>query len=440
MLAVLFGLDWRLGLGMLVYRRRGRSLLVSVRHRAVSESSDEMGAYARLYGGIEERLTAAEDLRCQRRRGPRHVALRRGQRGDAAQLGAPRAGVPADVVGGAERGRRRLGPRRSIASAALVSRRLISLGTAFLLFQYVQLHVPAAGGPGRPAGDGAEGQRGDGACRRPAGASSRRSSTAAPPVAAARRAQRRVPRRRRSTTATTHDRSLHDIDLEIAAGRSVGVVGRTGSGKTTFSRLLLRLVEPTSGTVRLGGVAIADIPLAELRRRVALCPRRSSCSRARSATTSRCSTTAPTDDAVVARCAAPASTSLADGGIDRPLGAGGAGLSAGEAQLLALARVWLRHPDLVVLDEATARVDPATEERLEAAVAQLIVRPHHVRHRPPAVDARHVDEIMVFDHGRVVEHGDRELLWPTPRQPVPPPARAGPGRHRLRRRRRVDEA
>lgn len=98
---------------------------------------------------------------------------------------------------------------------------------------------------------------------------------------------------------------------------------------------------------------------------------------------------------------------LADGGIDRPLGAGGAGLSAGEAQLLALARVWLRDPDLLVLDEATARVDPETEQRLESAVVELM------RNRTTLIIAHRlttlhsVDEIVVFDHGRIIEHGNR---------------------------------
>ena len=118
----------------------------------------------------------------------------------------------------------------------------------------------------------------------------------------------------------------------------------------------------------------------------------------------------PTDDEVAAALSRAGLGSLVDGGIHRELGAGGAGLSAGEAQLLALARVWLRDPDLVVLDEATARVDPVTEAALEAAIAELI----HGRttlviaHRLSTL--RHVDEIVVLDHGRVVEHGDREAL------------------------------
>ena len=98
---------------------------------------------------------------------------------------------------------------------------------------------------------------------------------------------------------------------------------------------------------------------------------------------------------------------LADEDIHRQLGAGGAGLSAGEAQLLALARVWLRQPDIVVLDEATARIDPETEHRLEEAVARLTAGRTTliIAHRLSTL--RHVDEIVVLDHGRVVEHGDR---------------------------------
>ena len=96
---------------------------------------------------------------------------------------------------------------------------------------------------------------------------------------------------------------------------------------------------------------------------------------------------APADAAVEDALRRVGLDALVSSGIHRALGAAGAGLSAGEAQLLALARVWLRQPDLVVLDEATARIDPITEQRLEAAVADLHRRPHDADHRPQAVDA-----------------------------------------------------
>ena len=200
------------------------------------------------------------------------------------------------------------------------------------------------------------------------------------------------------------------INLRFAAGRSIGVIGRTGSGKTTLSRLVLRLVEATRGTILLGGVAIEQIPVGELRRRVALIPQEVELLSGTIRDNVTLFDGAPSDDAVALALRNAGLGSLADGGIHRQLGAGGAGLSAGEAQLLALARVWLRDPDIVILDEATSRVDPATEALLEDAVARLT----HGRttliiaHRLSTL--RHVDEIVVLDHGRVVEHGDRADL------------------------------
>ena len=203
---------------------------------------------------------------------------------------------------------------------------------------------------------------------------------------------------------------LQGLDLDVAPGRSVGGVGRTGSGKTTFSRLLLRLVEPTTGRLSLGGVPIRDIPMAELRRRVALVPQEVELFEG----TIRDNVTlfdATPSDADVERALRHAGLDvLVDAGIGRPLGAGGAGLSAGQAQLLALARVWLRDPDLVVLDEATARVDPETERRIAEAVAELMKgrTTFVIAHRLSTLDM--VDEVIVFDHGRITEHGDRSSL------------------------------
>jgi ATP-binding cassette, subfamily B, bacterial len=119
---------------------------------------------------------------------------------------------------------------------------------------------------------------------------------------------------------------------------------------------------------------------------------------------------APTDAAVEDALIQVGLEGLVAGGIHRPLGTRGTGVSAGEAQLLALARVWLRQPDLVVLDEATARVDPETEARLEAAVAQLTAGRTTliIAHRLSTL--RLVDDVLVFDHGRIVEHDDRAVL------------------------------
>jgi ATP-binding cassette, subfamily B, bacterial len=403
MVIVLSVIDWRLGLGMAVYVMLAMGVIVSTRHRAISESSDEMGALGRLYGGIEERLTAAEDLRANG--AADHVAWRFVEDSEGALVSAVRRERAFLVMWWFVQGAVAAGwVFALVIGAVLYDRGTITLGTAFLLFQFVLLVA-------RPLEEVVHEletvQKANGAMVRVAELLAIRprvldeGTTSPPPGPLA-------------VTATEvnfdygDDRPvLRDVDIRIAAGRSVGIVGRTGSGKTTFSRLVLRLVEPTSGLVALNGVPIADIPFEELRRRVALVPQEVELF----AGTVRDNVTLFDDDhsdeSVVDALERVGLGALAASGIDRELGAAGAGLSAGEAQLLALARVWLRDPDLLVLDEATARVDPDTERRIEAAVVELM------RGRTTLVIAhrlstlKSVDEIIVFDRGRIVEHGDR---------------------------------
>ena len=406
MIGVLIVVDWRLALGAFVYVVLAVAVVVHGRHRAVGESSDEMGSYARLYGGIEERLTAAEDLRSN---GAGAHAMWRFVEDSADALGSAVRrekaflrmwwAVDSSVAAGSV--------VSLVVSAMLVSRRIISVGDAFLLFQYVLLLS-------RPLEDMVDQletvQKANGAMVRvidllDVEPDIHDDGTTMPPSGPLSIEFDDV-----SYDYGDEQIVLQSIDLNVAAGRSIGIVGRTGSGKTTLSRLVLRLVEATSGTVRLGGVPIAEIPIGELRRRVALIPQEVELLSGTVRDNVTLFDDAPTDDAVVIALRNAGLGTLAEGGIHRPLGAGGAGLSAGEAQLLALARVWLRDPDIVVLDEATARVDPVTETLLEDAVARLTLGRTTliIAHRLSTL--RHVDEIVVFDHGRVVEHGDRTDL------------------------------
>lgn len=429
MILILAVVDWRLALGALGYVVLSGWAVVRSRHRAVGESSDEMGAYARLYGGIEERLTAAEDLRANG--AATHAMWRFVEDSTDAMASSVRREraflrmwwmVQTSVAGGSI--------LSLLVGTALVARDVISVGTAFLLFQYVLLlsrpledvvdqleTVQKANGAMvrvidllavRPGIDD-----GGATCPAPGPLSvGFRGVTFdyshAPDAASSYASLGEEDASRRLSTGA--DRVLADIDIAISAGRSVGVVGRTGSGKTTLSRLVLRLVDASAGEVSLGGVPIRDIPRHELRRRVALIPQEVELFTGSVRDNVTLFDPAPSDDAVSAALSQAGLQALVDGGIHRELGAGGAGPSAGEAQLLAFARVWLRDPDLVVLDEATARVDPATEAKLEAAIARLL------RGRTSLVIAhrlstlRHVDEIIVLDHGRVVEHGLRADL------------------------------
>jgi ABC-type multidrug transport system fused ATPase/permease subunit len=206
---------------------------------------------------------------------------------------------------------------------------------------------------------------------------------------------------------------LRDVSWRLEPGEVLGLLGRTGSGKTTTSRLLFRLHDATSGTVRLGGVDVRDVPLADLRRRVAMVTQDVQLF----AGTLRDNVTlfdAAVDDATLEEVfgALGIEAWLDDlpDGLDTVLGATGRGLSAGESQLVALARVFLEDPGLVVLDEASSRLDPHTEELLERAISRLldgrtaIVIAHRL-----ATVAR-ADRICVLDGGRVVELGERVAL------------------------------
>jgi ABC-type multidrug transport system fused ATPase/permease subunit len=410
MVLVLVVVDWRLAVGSLLYISAAGALIAKGRHRAVGESSDEMGAYARLYGGIEERLTAAEDLRANGA-GPHAMwrfidesaaAMRTSVRRESAFLRLWWA-VQGSVAAGAV--------AALVAGTLLVSSGAITIGTAFLLFQYTLLLE-------RPLEDVIHQletvQKANGAMVRVIDLLALRptivdTGTVEPSPGALRLDLRHV-----GFDYGDGQPVLEDIDLTVEAGRSLGVVGRTGSGKTTLSRLLLRLVDTTSGEVLMNGVPIADVPLASVRRRVAMIPQEVELFAGSVRDNVTLFDPTPTDHAVADALRKAGLASVADGDIHRPLGAGGGGLSAGEAQLLALARVWLRDPDLVVLDEATARVDPATEAMLDDALAALM------RGRTTVVIAhrlstlRHVDEILVLDRGRIAEHGARVTLGTDP--------------------------
>jgi ATP-binding cassette subfamily B protein len=206
---------------------------------------------------------------------------------------------------------------------------------------------------------------------------------------------------------------LRDLSFRLERGRVLGLLGRTGSGKTTLSRLLFRFYDPTSGAIRLGGADTRAARLAELRRRVAIVTQDVQLFSAsvrdnltffdRSVPDARILT-------VIHELGLDAWYHQLPAGLDTRLGSGGAGLSAGEAQLLAFVRVFLRDPGLIVLDEASSRLDPATERLIERAVDSLLRDRTGViiAHRLGTV--QRADEILVLEEGQVREHGERQAL------------------------------
>lgn len=206
---------------------------------------------------------------------------------------------------------------------------------------------------------------------------------------------------------------LHDVSLRIEPGSRIAIVGETGSGKSTFTKIVTRLLDPSDGEVRLGAVPIDAVPLADLRDRVAFVPQEGFLFDATVAENVRYGS--PTaDDGAIRR--AFDDLELSDWlaslpqGLQTRVGERGGQLSTGERQLVALVRAWIAGPDLLVLDEATSAVDPALEVRLRRAIERLTAGRTSltVAHRLSTAEAS--DDVLVFDKGRIVERGPHASL------------------------------
>lgn len=207
--------------------------------------------------------------------------------------------------------------------------------------------------------------------------------------------------------------TLENINLYVERGKVLGVLGRTGSGKTTLARLLLRFYDPRKGSIRLEGVDLRDATLQELRSRVGMVTQNIEIFQG----TVRDNLTFFADDIPDHRIIdVLEQLDLHDwfhslpSGLDSRLESGGGGLSAGEAQLLSFARVFLSDPGLIILDEASSRLDPATEHKIEKAISQLLVNRSCVviAHRLATIER--ADYILVLEQGRMIEFGERSSL------------------------------
>jgi ABC-type multidrug transport system fused ATPase/permease subunit len=206
---------------------------------------------------------------------------------------------------------------------------------------------------------------------------------------------------------------LHGIDLEVAAGTTVALVGHTGAGKSTIAKLLARFYDPTEGRITIDGVDLRDVTQESLRRQLGIVPQEGFLFAGTVTENVAFGRREATRDEVVAAVRAVGADEFVDrleDGYETQLGERGSRLSLGQRQLVAFARALLADPRILILDEATSSVDIGTEQKIERALRRLLHgrTAFIIAHRLSTI--RDADLIVVLEHGRVVEQGTHEEL------------------------------
>ncbi|MET9022985.1 ABC transporter ATP-binding protein [Actinopolymorpha sp. NPDC004070] len=415
-LVVVLNVDLRIGAVLLAYCVLIGWFMVRAQRVAVPAMTRVREKFAALFGALEERLAGAEDIRAN---GAGEHVVRRFHRTSADVY---RAELRAERVGGGLFALTNLafaaGTALVLGLAAWVQQSgTLTVGTAVLLFQYTQMvrapferiidqlqqYQKALAGVARIGGLLAE----ERTLPEPA------DPTPLPATGPLRLELSGV----HFAYADDDEPVLTDVNIELSPGETLGLVGRTGSGKTTIARMVLRLYDPTRGSVRLGGVDLRDTDLASVHRRICVVTQDVQLFAA-SVRDNLMMFRQGADDDLLREVVAEVGlgdwlASLPDG-LDTVLGSQGGGVSAGEAQLLAFARAFLSDPGLVVLDEASSRLDPATEHHIEGAIDRLLTDRTAVLIAHRLSSLARVDKIAVVDDGRVVEYGRREALAADP--------------------------
>jgi ATP-binding cassette subfamily B protein len=425
-LVALFLVDWRVGLALALFSLVTLLVLARFRDIAVPHWKASRQASAELFGFLEERLAGTEDIRAN---GAEHYVMRRFH---ALMRDLLRRSLKAslmwNILFNASFLLFALGTAAAFGvSAHLFDRELLTLGTVYVVFYYSEM------------------------LRRPIDAIIHEMQSLQSAGAGLVRVQELLQTRSRLLEGESHvtlppgalavelqdvsfgyadqgasgdparDIVLHGLSFRLEPGTVLGLLGRTGSGKTTLTRLLLRLYDPDAGHVLLGDPSgpadIRRLPLAHLRRRVGMVTQNIQLFHG----TVRDNLTlfdplVPDDQVreVIAGLGLEEWLGSLPLGLDTLLESGG-GLSAGEAQLLAFARIFLRDPGLVILDEASSRLDPATERLVESAVERL------VRGRTAIIIAHRLqtvhraDQILILQSGQTLEWGERASLAADPR-------------------------
>ncbi len=207
---------------------------------------------------------------------------------------------------------------------------------------------------------------------------------------------------------------LEDIELHIASGETVGILGGTGSGKTSLVSLIPRLYEATEGTVRVGGRPVAEYTMEHLRQAVSMVLQKNTLFSGTIRENLLWGDPEATEEDLLAACRAACADEFLDrlpGGLDYDLGQGGVNVSGGQKQRLCIARAILKKPKVLILDDSTSAVDTATDAKIRAAFAGALKDTTKLIIAQRVTSVMDADHILVMDGGRIVDQGThRELL------------------------------
>jgi ATP-binding cassette subfamily B protein len=408
-LVVMIRTDWHIGLMMIGFTMGSLVVLLAIRNVGVHASSGERQSSAELFGLIEERLAGIEDVQANGATG--YVMNRYYRAMRTYFLKGRRAWMLRVIPFNVTNALYGIGMVMVLGyGVTMYLHHGMSLGTLYLFYQYTQM----LGDPLDQLGNQLQDyQRAKSSLRRVRELLSLDSAIQDGPGVELPQGPLAIEFDDVTFGYAADEPVLHGVSFQLEAGEVVGVVGRTGSGKSSLTRLLLRLYNMQSGAVRLGGVDIRQLTLHELYRRVGMVTQDVQLFEATVRDNVTLFNAAIRDEEIletVQRLGLKDWIDRLPDGLSTPLTAGGASLSAGEAQLLALTRVFLTKPSLVILDEPSSRLDPATELLLQSAVNQLLQECTGIMiaHRLTTLDK--VDKILVLSQGRVLEYGNRQEL------------------------------
>jgi ABC-type multidrug transport system fused ATPase/permease subunit len=213
------------------------------------------------------------------------------------------------------------------------------------------------------------------------------------------------------------DYVLKNINFNLTNGRKLGLIGRTGSGKTTIARLIFRLYDPQKGNITINGTDAKLYPLKELRSNIAYVTQDVELFKASiKDNVTFFDRTVPDDEVeeIINRVGLKNWYKRLPDGLETEIYSEDCGLSAGEEQLLALSRAFLKDPKIVILDEASSRLDPATEKQIDKALDKLVKGRSAIIIAHRLATLNKVDDILILGKGEILEYGPRDVLIKDP--------------------------